>query len=56
MFQRVSVAWILGIAVLVAGCRARNETPHSENGPSPVASAGHVTLHVKDMAKLLKLG
>jgi hypothetical protein len=55
MIQRVSVAWILGIAVLVIGCGTRNQSPPARNNASPVAGAEHVALHVKDMAKLLKL-
>jgi hypothetical protein len=44
------------MAVLVVGCGTRTAPPTAEADQAPAADAGHVTLHVKDMAKLLKLG
>jgi hypothetical protein len=55
MIQRVSVAWMVGLAVLAVGCGTRSQRPPVENEASPGTVTEHVTLHVKDMAKLLKL-
>lgn len=56
MIQRANVGSTLGIAVLLVGCGARTASLPAEAGKGSVADAGRVTLHVKDMAKLLKLG
>jgi copper chaperone CopZ len=56
MFQKASVGWALGTVLLVVGCGTKTAFPRAETGRATVADSGHVTLHVKDMAKLLKLG
>jgi hypothetical protein len=56
MFQRTSAGRTLGcMAVLLVGCGARAVSPPAEN-QSADEDGARVTLHVKDMAKLLKLG
>ena len=56
MVQRMSVGRALGcVAILLVGCGARTVAPARES-QSADADAADVTIHVKDMAKLLKLG
>ena len=55
MFQRKSVGRTLGcMAVLLVGCGTRTVSPPAESR-SADADTARVTLHVRDMAKLLKL-
>jgi hypothetical protein len=56
MILRAGVGWTVGITVLLVGCGTKTASLPAETGKGRVADAGRVTLHVKDMAKLLKLG
>jgi hypothetical protein len=56
MFSRIAIAWSVGMTVLIVGCGTKTASSYAPGSQDPVTDAAHVTLHVKDMAKLLKLG
>ncbi|HMF12290.1 MAG TPA: hypothetical protein VKE94_08290 [Gemmataceae bacterium] len=55
MLRTASAGWAIGMAILLVGCSTRTAPRAPDSGRVTGADAEHVTLHVKDMAKLLKL-
>ena len=55
VLRTASAGWAIGMAILLVGCSTRTAPRAPDSGRVTGADAEHVTLHVKDMAKLLKL-